>query len=246
MDQQALKLAIKRVIEQTNTTAGLVFSLCVQSLIVISLISFSLDTLPDLSIRTRSLLDHVEVITVVLFSIEYLLRLYVADHRWRFARSFYGVIDFIAILPFYLSLIFTTVGVDLRAIRIFRLLRLFRTFKILRYSRAIRLFARAFVIAREELVLFLVATMMLFYFASVGIWYFESEAQPEAFSSVFSSLWWAVVTLTTVGYGDIYPVTVGGRIFTFCLLLIGLGTIAVPSGIVASALNQARATMDKE
>jgi len=240
------KAAIKRVIERQDTGAGLAFSLGVQILIVISLISFSLDTIPDLSDRTLSILQIVEVVTVLLFSVEYAMRLYVADNKWRFARSFYGIIDLLAVLPFYLGLIFTTLGIDFRAIRIFRLLRLFRTFKLVRYSRAMRLFAKAFVIAREELVLFLIATLMLFYFASVGIWYFESEAQPEAFSSVFSSLWWAVVTLTTVGYGDIYPVTAGGRIFTFCLLLIGLGTIAVPSGIVASALNQARASMDEE
>ncbi|MDH4048699.1 MAG: ion transporter [Gammaproteobacteria bacterium] len=240
------KAAIKEVIEQRDSRAGMVFSIGVQVLIIVSLISFSLDTLPDLSQRVMLLLQVVEVVTVLLFSVEYALRLYVADNKWQFAKSFYGIIDLLAILPFYLGLIFTTLGIDFRAIRIFRLLRLFRTFKLVRYSKAIRLFGKAFAIAREELVLFLVATLMLFYFASVGIWYFESEAQPEAFSSVFSSLWWAVVTLTTVGYGDIYPITVGGRIFTFCLLLIGLGTIAVPSGIVASALNKARAEIDSE
>jgi voltage-gated potassium channel len=117
---------------------------------------------------------------------------------------------------------------------------LFRTFKIVRYSKAIRRFHRALLIAREELVLFLLVTLLLLYFSAVGIYYFEYDAQPEAFASVFHSLWWAVVTLTTVGYGDVYPVTTGGRIFTFVILLIGLGIISVPAGIVASALSESR------
>ena len=99
---------------------------------------------------------------------------------------------------------------------------------------------RAFVIAREELVLFFLVTCMMLFFAAVGIYYFEHEAQPEGFESVFDSLWWAVVTLTTVGYGDVYPITLGGRIFTFFVLMIGLGIVAVPTGLMASALGQAR------
>jgi len=132
----------------------------------------------------------------------------------------------------------------LRSVRAFRFLRLFRAFKIVRYSKAIRRFHRAFVIAKEELVLFVIVTLMLMYFSAVGIYYFENETQPEKFASVFHSLWWSVATLTTVGYGDIYPVTVGGRIFTFCVLLIGLGIVSVPAGLVASALSKARAMED--
>ena len=85
---------------------------------------------------------------------------------------------------------------------------------------------------------------MLLYFSAVGIYYFEHEAQPKQFASVFHSLWWSVATLTTVGYGDIYPVTVGGKIFTFAVLLVGLGIVSVPAGLVASALSKARAMED--
>ncbi len=142
----------------------------------------------------------------------------------------------LAILPFYVAS-----GIDLRSIRAFRFLRLFRAFKIVRYSKAIQRFHRAFIIAREELVLFIIVTLMLLYFAAVGIYYFENEAQPDKFASVFHSLWWSVATLTTVGYGDIYPVTVGGKIFTFVVLLIGLGIVSISAGLVASALSKARA-----
>ena len=88
--------------------------------------------------------------------------------------------------------------------------------------------------------LFLCVAVLVLYFAAVGIYYFENETQPETFASVFHNLWWAVATLTTVGYGDVYPVTVGGKIFTFFVLLIGLGIVSVPAGLVASALSKAR------
>ncbi len=103
-----------------------------------------------------------------------------------------------------------------------------------------RRYHKAFLIAKEELVLFGTASMIVFYLASVGIYYYENEAQPEVFASVFHSMWWAVATLTTVGYGDIYPITAGGKVFTFIVLLIGLGFVAVPTGLFASALSKAR------
>ena len=90
------------------------------------------------------------------------------------------------------------------------------------------------------------AALIILYLSAVGIYYFENEAQPEAFKSVFHSLWWAVATLTTVGYGDVYPITAGGRIFTFFVLAVGLGIVAVPSGLIASALSQAREEQGKK
>ena len=140
-----------------------------------------------------------------------------------------------AILPFYVSL-----GVDLRSVRALRLLRLLRILKLARYSSAIGRFQRALTLAREELLVFLGIAVMLIYLSAVGIYYFENEAQPEQFASVFHSLWWAVVTLTTVGYGDAFPVTLGGRMFTFAVLMAGLGIVAVPTGLLASALARVR------
>lgn len=98
----------------------------------------------------------------------------------------------------------------------------------------------AFKIAREELILFFLVVLITFFLAAMGIYYFENQAQPELYASVFHSLWWSVVTLTTVGYGDIYPITVGGKIFTSVLILVGLGVIAVPSGLMAAALLEAK------
>ena len=97
-------------------------------------------------------------------------------------------------------------------------------------------FNKAAVEAKEEIILFLIITAILIYLSAAGIYFFENEAQPEKFSSIFQSLWWSIITLTTVGYGDVYPITAGGQIFTFFILIIGLGVITVPAGLVASAL----------
>lgn len=227
--------SLKDVVEQNDTLLGRTFDFSIQLLIIFSLITFSIETLPDLRPATRRYLNIFEIVTVSIFTAEYIVRLVVADNKTQFATSFFGVIDLLAILPFFLSF-----GVDLRSIRAFRLLRLFRMFKLIRYSNAIQRFHRAFLIAREELVLFLFVTIILLYLAAVGIYHFEHDAQPEIFKSVFHSLWWAVATLTTVGYGDVYPITTGGRIFTFFILLIGLGVVSVPAGLVSSALSKAR------
>jgi voltage-gated potassium channel len=111
-------------------------------------------------------------------------------------------------------------------------------FKLLRYSQAVRRYVRALRDIRDELIVFFFAAVMVVFFASVGIYYFEGEVQPETFGSIFHCMWWAVVTLTTVGYGDVYPVTVGGKLFTALILIIGLGLVAVPTGLLASALTK--------
>ena len=225
---------LKSIVEDTDTTPGRAFDCCIQVLIVISLVSFCLETLPDLSPRVRGWLYVVEVVTVVLFTAEYLLRICVADRKLRFIFSFYGLVDLLAILPFYMP----GRSIDLRAVRILRLLRLVRAFKLLRYTQAIERFRRAFADIKEELVLFAFTTVLILFLASVGIYYFENLQQPEAFKSIFHSMWWSVCTLTTVGYGDVYPVTAGGRIFTGVVLFLSLGVVAVPSGLLASALTR--------
>jgi voltage-gated potassium channel len=232
---------LKRIVEQNDTRWGRVFDLCIQFLIVVSLITFSIETLPDLSQPLRDVLRYTEIVTVLIFTAEYLLRLYVADGKLSSIFSFFGLVDLLAILPFYVS-----TGVDLRSIRAIRLFRLFRVLKVVRYSRAIRRFHRALLIAKEEIVLFALVAALVLFLSAVGIYYFENETQPKVFSSVFHSLWWSVCTLTTVGYGDVYPVTVGGKIFTFFVLATGLGIISVPAGLVASALSKAREMEDSD
>jgi len=232
---------LKAIIEETNTTAGRIFDLFIQALIVASIITFSIETLPDLEDKTKDFLFYVETFIVVIFTIEYLLRIYIADKKSDYIFSFYGIVDFIAIAPFYISL-----GMDLSSVRILRMLRLFRLFKLVRYNKAMTRFYRAFYFAKEEIVLFGVVTLMLLYISAVGIYYFENESQPEQFKSIFHSFWWAVTTLTTVGYGDVYPITIGGRLFTFIILMIGLGLVAVPAALLAAALSKIKTEEDEE
>ena len=230
---------LKTIVEDTETKPGRIFDLSIQGLIVFSLITFSIETLPNLSQTARFWLRTCEIVTVSIFTIEYALRLIVADNKLRFIFSFYGLVDLLAIAPFYLRL-----GIDLRAVRIFRMLRLFRVFKFLRYGRAIQRFRRAFISIKEELILYMIATAFIIFLAAVGIYYFEGERQPEVFGSVFHCLWWAITSLTTVGYGDAFPVTVGGKVFTAMVLLAGLGIVAVPSGLMASALTATKREED--
>ncbi|TYB73896.1 ion transporter [Bizionia gelidisalsuginis] len=228
-----MKEKVRTIIENGDTTSSRVFAFFIQGLILLSVVTFSIETLPDLEPDTRFLLRIFETFCVVIFSIEYILRIYVSEKKLKFIFSFYGIIDLLAILPFYIAM-----GVDLRSLRALRFLRLFRILKLVRYNKAMNHFNAAIKSAKEEILLFILITLILMYFSAVGIYYFENEAQPEHFSSIFDSLWWAIITLTTVGYGDVYPVTVGGRIFTFFILMIGLGIVAIPTGIISSALTR--------
>jgi voltage-gated potassium channel len=215
-----------------------VFDYVIQFLIFLSLISYAIDTLPNLSESTYRVLEIFEVFSVVLFSIEYVLRVYVAKKSFQYMFSFYGIIDLLSILPFYLSN-----AIDLRSIRAFRV---FIALKIVRYNRALRRFKTAASILKEEMILFMLISFIMMFLASAGIYYFENEAQPDKFTSIFHSFWWAVVTLTTVGYGDIVPITAGGKVFTFFVLMVGIGIVTIPAGLVASALNKARRIEDSE
>ena len=226
-------MTLRGIVQDTDTRAGRAFDLVVLCLILISISSLTIETLPDLPPALRSALRTSEIVITVLFTVEYVLRVATAERKANYIFSFYGIIDLVAVLPFYLAL-----GVDLRAVRAVRLFRIFRIFKLTRYNRAMERFGKAIVRAREEATIFLIATFILLYISAVGIYHFEHEAQPEAFKSVFHSLWWAVATLTTVGYGDVYPITVGGKIFTFVMLMCGLGIVAVPAGLIAAALTK--------
>ncbi len=221
-----------RLIDE-RTVAGRRFAWFIQALILLSMITFTVETLPNLDPAWYRVFFGMEAVIVAIFTFEYLLRLASAPRKLRFVFSFFGLIDLVAILPFYLA-----TGLDLRSVRILRLLRLVRIVKLFRYNRAARRLAKAFFKVRDELVLFIIMIVILIYLASVGIYYFEHGAQPDKFTSVPHSMWWAIATLTTVGYGDIYPITVGGRFFTFVVLILGLGVIAVPTGLVASALTE--------
>ena len=234
-----IKKKIRAIVEDNTTKKGKYFDYFIQLIIVLSLISFSLETLPNISEEFRLVLENFEFVSIVIFSIEYVLRVLVTKKPLRYIFSFYGIIDILAILPFYLNRF-----LDLRFLRAFRVFRIFRALKLIRYNKALNRFNVAFKIVKEELILFFIVILIMLFIVSAGIYSFENEAQPEIFKSVFHSGWWSIVTLTTVGYGDVYPITLGGKVFTFFVLMIGIGVVAVPAGLVGTALSKARELED--
>jgi len=215
---------------------GHLFDFAMIALIMISIVVMSVETLPGFP-RTEwsGRLVLFDWFIVVVFTVEYGLRLWTAPEKWKYVFSFWGFIDLMVIAPFWIGLAFgMTAGETLFTLRVLRLA------KLLRFVANMEVIDRAFqLVWREMLVFFLLAVMMMF-ITAVGIYTFEHRAQPEAFPSIPHSFWFAVTTLTTVGYGDIYPVTVGGKMFTFIILMIGLGIVALPIGLVSSAFTQAR------
>lgn len=201
------------------------------ALILASTVAFSLETLPGLPAEVLQALRVFEIVVVVIFTAEYAVRIITSKQKLRFIFSLYGLVDLIAILPFYLAL-----AVDLRSLRMVRLIRLVRLFKLARYAAAAQRLVWALREARDELVVSLGALALVLYFAAFGLYHFEHAAQPEKVASIFDAGWMALATLSTVGFGDMVPITVGGRIFTFFILIIGLGLVAVPTGIFASSL----------
>jgi len=204
-------------------------------LIIANILAFSVETASAAESDWAVCLGHFETFSVALFTIEYLARVFMSRPIGKYAFTFLGLVDLVAILPFFLSGI-----LDLRAIRVLRLLRLFRILKLARYTTALNRLAVAFKSIKRELIVSLSGAGIILYLASIGIYHFEKEAQPETFGTVFDCMWWATATLTTVGYGDVYPVTAGGKIFTFFILLIGLGIVAIPTALFASAMISAR------
>tara|TARA_B110000263_G_scaffold26811_1_gene20447 strand:- start:220 stop:915 length:696 start_codon:yes stop_codon:yes gene_type:complete len=223
-----MKNKIKNIIETQDSRIGYFFDIFIQILIILSIFAFSIETLPDLNSKIISYLKIFELIAILIFTVEYLLRFYVSDKKIKYIFSFYGLIDLIAILPFYLP-----TGIDLRSVRAVRLLRLVKLF---RFNKSLTILKTALLKIKNELILFSFITFILLYISSLGIYFFENSAQPESFKSIFHCMWWAVCTLTTVGYGDVYPVTIGGKIFTGIITLVGIGVIAIPTGLFASSL----------
>lgn len=211
--------------------------IAIQILIILSLVCFTIETVSGLQPETYELLNILEIVFVGIFTLEYLARIYFSKQKLKFIFSFFGLIDLIAILPFYLSL-----GFDLRTIRAVRFIRVFRLLKLTRYNKAVNFLRDAFRESKEELIVFSFLASALLYLTSVGIYYFEKDLQPDEFGSVPQALWWSVVTLTSVGYGDVTPISTAGKIFTSIILFLGIGLISVPSAILVAAFSKASKT----
>lgn len=232
---------LRKIVLESHTRGGQAFDWSVIALILYSTVAISLETLPGLSPGIRAFLAASEGVVAVIFTLEYALRIFAAPRKAAYLFSFYGIVDFLSIVPFWLS--FGTA--DLRVLRTFRLFRIFRLFKLVQYNRAMDRFARAFRMALEESVLFLFTAGLLIYISAMGIWHFEHAAQPDKFGSVFMSLGWALGTLTAGEFVDVIPLTPQGRILMLVMLVLGIGVVAVPAGLVATALAKVREDEDE-
>ncbi|RMD49814.1 MAG: ion transporter [Alphaproteobacteria bacterium] len=230
-ERARLRRRVLAILDGRDRQFGNSVVLSMQALIVLAAASFAVSTLPELPGSLRRALRWLDFGIAGIFAIEYGLRLWAARSRLGYALSFWGIVDLCAWLP-----VLITESPAATSLRILRLLQVLRILKILRYNRALRRLVLAFRSARDELTIFAVVALFLLYLSAVGIWFFEHRVQPETFGSVPEAFWWAVITLTTVGYGDAVPVTVGGRVFTMIVILIGMGVFAVPAGVIASAL----------
>lgn len=225
------KQSLYNIVIENTTKNGRRFDLFIQALIVLTVLSFSIETLPNLNPVIKEILEYFEIIGVCIFSVEYLLRIYLTQNPLKYIFSFFGIIDLFAVLPFYLS-----TSIDLKSIRILRLFMLFRVFKLLKYNSALDRIKDAFNEIKNELVIFITGTIFLIYLSSIGIYYFENPTQPDQFKSIFHSMWWAVGAL--FGYGDLLPITLGGKIFSSIIVFIGIGFVAIPTGLLASAFSK--------
>ncbi len=236
-----VKKAVFGVLERSGDSDGAsgVFEKFLITLIILNIAAVVASSFKDLPPQAVRALFWFEAFSVVVFSLEYALRLWTSDllypkskhPRLKYAFSAMAVIDLLAIAPFYIPFLITC---DLRFVRMLRLFRLLRILKLNRYSDAMNIIGSVVRREKEKLLTTIFFTGIIILFASSIMYYVENEAQPDKFPNIIASVWWAVATLTTVGYGDVYPVTVLGKLLSGLIAVLGIGLVALPTGIISS------------
>lgn len=222
-------------------------------LIVLSILAVIMQSEESLNEKYFSIFYGFEVIAVGIFTLEYLARIYTARLAYphlsagrallKYIFSPMAIVDFLAIVPFYIELAMSSFGLigmlDLRFIRVLRLMRLLRIFKLNRYSSSMKLIGEVLKEEKEKLFITIFMTIILLVLASALVFTVEHNAQPEDFPNIYASMWWAIATLTTVGYGDVFPITALGKILAGVIAVLGIGLVALPTGILSGSFVQA-------
>jgi len=218
-----------------------IFDVSIIAIIIINIISVILESFESIRINYNNELYYIELFSIIIFTIEYLLRIITSDLLYhnskkiksiiKYSKSPMAVIDLLAIMPFFLPMI---IPLDLRILRVLRLTRLFRVFKVNRYTKSLQLIGRVLKRKKEELLITLFVTFLMLLLSSSIMYLLETDEQPNNFPNIIASFWWAIATLTTVGYGDVYPVTVIGKVLSGIIALLGIGLVALPTGIISS------------
>jgi voltage-gated potassium channel len=228
---------LERVIFQADTAAGRSFDLVLLIAISLSVVVVVVESDPKLSSSYSGLLSSLELTFSLLFSLEYLLRLLCSDRPLHYARSFFGVVDLLSSIPPLLALTATSGGQLLGVVRILRLLRVFRILKLGSYLREASLLRQALIASRRKILVFLLTMVTLVVIIGTLMYVIEGEA--GGFRSIPVGIYWAIVTITTVGYGDVAPITPLGRVVASAVMLLGYSIIAVPTGIITAELGEA-------
>lgn len=203
-------------------------------IIIVNIICLGFETDKTIYLQYKTLFNKVELVSVIIFSVEYILRL-ISLEKLKDALKPLMVIDLLAILPFYLPL----KGLDLRILRTFRLLRIMRMFKLARYFDALQMIGKVIAKKKYELISIFGVLLLLMFISSFLMFYAEADAQPNAFHNILDTFWWSLVTFTTVGYGDVYPITPFGKILSGIIVFIGIMLFALPTSILtAEFLNE--------
>lgn len=238
-----MKQTIYRIVEKDSNKywINILFDYLIITLIILNVIAIAIDTVANLNPILITGLRIFEIFSVAVFTIEFLMRLYISDlthpsnsrikSALKFVFSPYGLIDLFAILPFYIPFI---IRMDLRFLRILRLIRFFRILKISRYNSTLKLIGSVIKDKKTELGMTLFVTFLILIIASFLMYHIEGSIQPDKFPNVFATLWWAVATLTTIGYGDVYPITGLGKALSGIIALLGIGLVALPTGIISA------------
>ncbi|MCJ2183077.1 ion transporter [Novosphingobium sp. 1949] len=230
---------VYRIAFETDTTTGRLFEKVLIAAIVLSVLVVIADSIPTLHAHWYFAFTLAEWVFTALFTLEYVLRIVCLRAPFRYARSFFGIVDLLALLPTYLALLFPAIHV-LIDVRVLRLLRIFRVFKLTAYISEYQQLGHALAASRRKIAVFLASVVLIV--VVLGSLMYVLEGPEHGFTSIPVSIYWAITTMTTVGYGDITPQSPLGRFVTALMMLLGWGTLAVPTGIVTSeiAFRQAR------
>ena len=225
------------VIFGIHTPAGRGFDIALISLIAVSVLVVMVDSIAEVHEQYGQLLDTLEWVFTVAFTIEYAARLYCVERPTRYARSFFGVVDLLAIVPTYVALLAPAVSV-LVDVRVLRLLRVFRVLRLGKFVAEFGALARALAASRHKIFVFLFFVVIIVLI--IGTLMYVIEGEQNGFTSIPMGVYWAITTMTTVGFGDVTPQTDVGRFIASIMMLLGWGTLAVPTGIVSSEFTAAR------
>jgi len=236
LPERGWRATLHEIIFEADTPAGKGFDVLLILSILLSVVAVMLDSVADVRVAWGRWLYAIEWLFTVLFSVEYLLRLSCVGRPWRYARSFFGVVDLLAILPTYLSLVLPGTQY-LLTIRVLRILRIFRILKLAQYLGEARLLMEALGASRRKITVFLFTVLTLVVISGSLMYVIEGEG--GGFTSIPRHIYWSIVTLTTVGYGDISPQTGLGQMLASLIMIMGYGIIAVPTGIVTVEMTQA-------